>query len=114
METERYNEYNAFAWVYNKHWGSISVSMMPILERILLSKLPANAKILDLCCGIGTVVGELLKRSYDVVGLDGSEEAILNGLDSVGFQSIKTIDAHNEFEFGPQGRPFFYGQKASS
>ena len=56
METDRYNDYNAFAWVYNKHWGSLSLSMLPTLEKILLSKLHADAKILDLCCGVGTVV----------------------------------------------------------
>lgn len=76
MKIKRYNDYNEFAWIYNKHWGVQSLRMIPFLERILLSKLSDNAQILDLCCGAGLVVGALLEKKYDAIGLDGSEKLL--------------------------------------
>ncbi|MBF2002245.1 MAG: class I SAM-dependent methyltransferase [Synechococcales cyanobacterium M58_A2018_015] len=47
------------------------------LETLLLPRLPAHAKLLDLCCGTGHLTQRLLQNGYCVTGLDGSE-AMLN------------------------------------
>lgn len=73
----RYSDYDRFAWVYNKHWGnSFTQLMLPILEALVLTHLPAKAKIIDLCCGTGQLAEALVARGYRVTGLDGSEEML--------------------------------------
>jgi ubiquinone/menaquinone biosynthesis C-methylase UbiE len=43
------------------------------LEKLLLQNLPPTAQILDLCCGTGQLVQQLLLQGYQVTGLDSSE-----------------------------------------
>ncbi|WNZ26847.1 class I SAM-dependent methyltransferase [Leptolyngbya sp. NK1-12] len=50
-----------------------SANQIRPLETLLLSALSANARLLDLCCGTGQLVQELMQRGYSVTGLDGSE-----------------------------------------
>jgi SAM-dependent methyltransferase len=38
--------------------------------------LPRGATVLDLCCGTGYTCGELIKRGFEVTGLDGSKEML--------------------------------------
>lgn len=73
----RYTDYDAFAWLYNRHWGPDSARrFLPVLERWLLPYLPPRARILDLCCGTGQLAQALAQRGYLVTGIDGSEEMI--------------------------------------
>ncbi len=73
----RYSDYDSFARVYNKHWGSNFIPLvLPILENHLLKQLPANARILDLCCGTGQLARLLADRGYRITGIDGSEEML--------------------------------------
>jgi SAM-dependent methyltransferase len=73
----RFTDYDPFASIYNKHWGNeFSPRVLPVLEKRVLVKLPASARILDLCCGTGQLVQMLLERGYQVTGLDGSAEMI--------------------------------------
>ena len=74
-EFARYSDYDSFAWVYDKHWGS-GERRMPALDRLILQHLASDARILDLCCGTGHGTHLLLKRGYRVDGLDGSEAMI--------------------------------------
>lgn len=73
----RYAEYDAFAWAYDRHWGSVfTEAVLPVLDRLVLAELPPRAAILDLCCGTGQLAGLLGKRGYRVTGLDGSREMV--------------------------------------
>lgn len=72
-----YSDYDLFAWVYNKHWGdSFTQLALRVLEKLVLPYLPAEARILDLCCGTGQLAQALIARGYQVTGLDGSEEML--------------------------------------
>jgi len=75
--TDRYIDYDTFAWIYNKYWGADSARrFFPVLESLLLRHLPLRARILDLCCGTGHLAQALAQRGYQVAGMDGSEELI--------------------------------------
>jgi SAM-dependent methyltransferase len=72
-----YSSYDPFAWMYNQHWGnSFLPVVLPILENLVLSKLPKNARILDLCCGTGQLAHQLKTLGYLVIGIDGSPEML--------------------------------------
>lgn len=69
-----YAAYDRFARIYNQYWGDdFSQRALPILDRLILSHLPAGARVLDLCCGTGQLARALTARGYSVTGLDGSE-----------------------------------------
>jgi len=71
------SSYDAIAWVYRKHWGPFSVRrFMPVLERLLLPRLPAGAHILDLGCGPGNLARALWEKGYQVTGIDASAEMV--------------------------------------
>jgi SAM-dependent methyltransferase len=75
--TTTYSNYNPFAQMYNEYWGPKSCKKKsPVLEKLLLHRLPKDASILDLCCGTGQLVQQLLLRGYQVTGLDTSEEML--------------------------------------
>ncbi len=75
--TARYTDYDTFAWIYNKYWGTDSARrFLPVLESLLLPHLLSRARILDLCCGTGQLAQALAQRGYQVTGIDGSEEMI--------------------------------------
>src|SRR5271157_5236492 len=72
-----YSSYDPFAWIYNRHWGnSFLPFVLPILDNLVLTKLPKNARILDLCCGTGQMARELKTLGYRVTGIDGSPEML--------------------------------------
>jgi SAM-dependent methyltransferase len=72
-----YSAYDPFAWVYNKHWGNSFLPIaLPILDNLVLTKLPENARILDLCCGTGQMAQKLKTIGYRVTGIDGSSEML--------------------------------------
>ena len=51
---ERYSAYDRFARIYNQHWGGdFSQRALPILDKLLLSQLPAGARLIDVGCGTG-------------------------------------------------------------
>ncbi|HBB30692.1 MAG TPA: class I SAM-dependent methyltransferase [Cyanobacteria bacterium UBA8803] len=75
--TTTYANYNPFARMYNEYWGPKSCkNKLPVLEKLVLHHLPKDASILDLCCGTGQLVQQLLSRGYQVTGLDTSEEML--------------------------------------
>lgn len=69
----RYTDYDGFARVYNEHWGPGSAKLfLPVLELLLLDRIPKKARILDLCCGSGHLTQALVEKGYALTGLDGS------------------------------------------
>ena len=75
--TDRYTDYNNWAWLYNKTVGpAYSQPQLALLQRVLLPHVPENGRILDLCCGTGQLIQPLEKAGYQVTGLDGSEEML--------------------------------------
>ena len=73
----QYSDYDAFAWAYNKHWGSaFTESILPVIDKLVLQTIPPKARILDVCCGTGQLASALVKRGYRVTGVDGSKEMI--------------------------------------
>ena len=74
MITDRYTEYDAWAWLYNQTMGpQYCTNQLKPLEIMLLPQLPSGAHLLDMCCGTGHLMQPLLQQGYEVTGLDGSE-----------------------------------------
>ncbi len=79
-----YTDYDGFAWFYNRYWSRrYNDSAVPVIERILLSKLKRGAPVLDLCCGAGHLSRYLAERGFQVTGLDGSKELLKFALNNV-------------------------------
>ena len=74
--TERYQAYDAFARMYDRHWGKQSASHLDLLDETVLGRLPEGARVLDLCCGTGQLARMLCDRGLEVTGVDGSEEMV--------------------------------------
>ncbi len=73
---DRYDAYDPFARIYDRHWGFFATNMYPMLDHLVLGKLSPGCAILDLCCGTGQLAAELARRGHIVTGLDGSEGMI--------------------------------------
>ena len=74
---DRYGDYDPFAWLYNRHWkGRFHPTAIAVMDEILLPRLPGDARILDLCCGVGWLADSLARRGYRVTGVDGSAEML--------------------------------------
>lgn len=66
--------YDRLAWFYNRYWGArYHHQALPIVEQLLLSRIPTGASLLDLCCGTGHLTRDLVGRGYRVTGIDSSE-----------------------------------------
>src|SRR5512146_2143500 len=69
--------YDDFAWFYDRYWHEdFHQFAFPILERIWLPRVPAGARVLDVCCGTGYLAGLLTARGFDLAGIDASTEMI--------------------------------------
>ncbi|UCH50781.1 MAG: class I SAM-dependent methyltransferase [Chloroflexota bacterium] len=73
---KRYNDYDVFAWLYNRELGFYGNSIFPFLKIIAGDNLPDGARILDLCCGTGQLVKVLCENGYEVTGIDGSAKML--------------------------------------
>lgn len=69
----RYTDYDAFARLYDRHWGGKVDRHLEVLDAHVLPGVPAGARLLDLCCGTGQLAAVLADRGYRVAGLDGSD-----------------------------------------
>ena len=68
----RYDAYDPFARIYDRHSGPLVTKFYPILDRLTLRDLPPGSAVLDLCCGTGRLAAELSRHGYRTTGLDGS------------------------------------------
>jgi SAM-dependent methyltransferase len=86
--------YDDFAWFYNRYWSEEFHSLaFPILERVWLERVPAAARILDVCCGTGYLAGMLASRDYRVAGIDVSKEMIRCARENVPGAEFRVADA---------------------
>jgi SAM-dependent methyltransferase len=68
--------FDRFAAVYDQHWGRVSLKWLAWLSLLLGPRLPDGARLLDVCCGTGQIAGEMSRRGYWVVGLDGASSML--------------------------------------
>jgi SAM-dependent methyltransferase len=74
---ERCTGYDKLAWFYDRYWGrEYPQRALPILDHLLLTRLPQKAFILDLCCGVAHLTKFLTDQGYRVLGLDCSPEML--------------------------------------
>lgn len=74
---ERYENYDAFSWFYERYWcEEVPPAIFTVIERLLLPSLRPKSRILDLCCGTGYTTARLERLGYSVTGLDGSEQML--------------------------------------
>lgn len=69
--------YDRFAEVYSRHWAhEVPPQLMAVVDRLLVPRVRAGARILDLCCGTGYTARRLTDRGFEVTGLDISKEML--------------------------------------
>ena len=72
--TELNSEYDPFAAIYDRYWGEeYHAQALPVVERLLLSRLPQGASVLDVCCGTGKFTATVRQLGFDVAGIDASQ-----------------------------------------
>ncbi len=70
-------EYDGFAAVYNRHWGrDYHALAFPVVSSLLLSRLPSNASILDVCCGTGHFTARIHQEGFRTAGIDASSNML--------------------------------------
>jgi SAM-dependent methyltransferase len=90
------SSYDEIAGMYHQLWADWYLpAAMPALERLFFSKIPAGAKVLDLCCGSGHVTKELVARGYEVTGVDASSRLIEHARRELPEADFRVQDARN-------------------
>lgn len=93
---ERNTEFDPFAAVYNRFWGAdYHAQAFPIVEKLLLSRLPAGAAVLDLCCGTGQFTARVEQLGFRLYGVDASERMIGYARANVRRAEFKVADARS-------------------
>ncbi|HEX3684277.1 MAG TPA: class I SAM-dependent methyltransferase [Bryobacteraceae bacterium] len=99
---ERNTEFDPFAAAYNRFWGAdYHAQAFPIVEKLLLSRLPPRAAILDLCCGTGQFTARVQQLGFRVHGIDASERMIGYARVNAPRAEFKVADARS-FSLGGQ------------
>lgn len=71
------SSYDDIAGMYHELWADWYLpAAMPALERLFFSQVLGGSRVLDLCCGSGHVTKELVRRGYEVTGVDNSPELV--------------------------------------
>jgi SAM-dependent methyltransferase len=66
--------FDSFAWFYDRYWAApFEAWQRPALERVLYPYVKPSGRILDLCCGTGTLAQQLVARGYQITGVDSSD-----------------------------------------
>lgn len=71
---QRNSEYDPFAAIYDRYWGAeYHAQVLPVVERLLLSRLQQRASVLDVCCGTGKFTATVQQSGFELTGIDASE-----------------------------------------
>ena len=73
---DRYTDYDPFADVYNRYWGSFATRVVPVLDRLVVDDLERGSTVVDLCCGTGQLAAAFTERGFHCIGVDGSAAMI--------------------------------------
>lgn len=95
-----YSEYDSLASMYDEQGTERHDIVVEQLDKLLLQYLPQRAHILDVCCGTGQIAQRLLKKGYQVTGIDGSEEMLRYARKNAPFAEFILEDARF-FQFPP-------------
>lgn len=104
-----YDAYDPFARVYNQHWGFFATKAYPILEQLVLEKLPPGCAVtlfeLDGSRWVRTDF-PLIQRWYE-------EVEIKERLRKAGFEELQSFYGNEPMFEGSvhEGRMFFVGKK---
>jgi SAM-dependent methyltransferase len=86
--------YDPIAGMYHALWADWYLpAAMPALERLFFSRVRAGANVLDVCCGSGHVTKELVRRGYEVTGIDSSAALIELARKSLPGVDLRALDA---------------------
>lgn len=61
---------------YDRVGTTLSLGQDPLWRRFLVSRLPPSGHVLDVATGTGLVAAELMRRGFDVTGVDQSAEML--------------------------------------
>jgi demethylmenaquinone methyltransferase/2-methoxy-6-polyprenyl-1,4-benzoquinol methylase len=61
---------------YDRVGAALSLGQDPLWRRFLVSRLPPGGHVLDVATGTGLVAAELLRRGFEVTGVDQSPEML--------------------------------------
>lgn len=93
---EQASNYDHWAWLYNQTLGPrYGEHKIGPIERVVLPHVPAGGTILDLCCGTGQLVAQLVARGYAVTGFDGSADMLRHAQDNAPASTFVQGDARD-------------------
>src|SRR5438270_6369056 len=94
-------DYDSIASFYQTHWcGHYHPGLIAMLQRLVTNNLVPSARILDVCCGTGTVARDLAARGFRVTGIDASPEMLHYAHEQVPDAEFIIADAR-EFAVAP-------------
>lgn len=71
------SSFDPIAGLYHRLWsGWYLPAALPALERLFFSRIAPACRVLDVCCGSGHVTKEIVRRGFQVTGIDISAELI--------------------------------------
>lgn len=80
--------FDPIAGLYHRLWSDWYLpAAMPALDRLFFSRIPHGSRVVDVCCGSGHVTKEIVRRGYQVTGVDISE-----GLINLARQQMPGVD----------------------
>lgn len=91
-----YDEYDFFAYFYNKYWMKYSpVYFQEALDLLFYKYLKKGDNILDLCCGTGHMAGYFEEAGYNVYGVDGSNAMLSYAKENAKKSKFYQMDARD-------------------
>ncbi len=75
------NDFNALAQYYDRFVGADYDKIIDFIDNKLKKHLKNASLVCDIGCGSGTVTLGLLDRGYDMIGIDGSTDMLMEALD---------------------------------
>lgn len=101
---EPVSAYDEVAAMYHSMWADWYLpAALPALEQLFFSRVAGGVRVLDVCCGSGHVTKELVRRGYQVMGVDSSAGLVAiaqAALPSARFrvQDVRTLRLGGRFE----------------